>query len=119
MEILRNGNSQLGDVIRSDAKCLLECTRSSNFPIYFNSREREITGMQFQFPGIPWKSVLLMKSHKFFNVILKNYTKICNNVFEEKIMLQLILLLSMQHGSFYVAHFSYHLEVFEIKTDAN
>ena len=47
-------------------------SRASNFPIYFNSREREITGMQFQFPGISGKSILQMKSHKFFNVTFKS-----------------------------------------------
>ena len=33
-------------------------SRASNFPINFHSREREISGIQVSFPGIPGKSIL-------------------------------------------------------------
>ena len=48
--------------------------RASNFPIYFHSREREITGMPFQFPGIPGKSVLLNEKSNFLYVIQIDFT---------------------------------------------
>ena len=35
--------------------------RASNFPIYFHSREREISGMKVPFPGIPGKWSFISK----------------------------------------------------------